>query len=280
MTADIKDQTAVAEPLLQALAPRLKQRGLVQSFDRAKVLSRMPTPGSGSDEGCRYEVDLAAKHLAYFINDKQSDWCEVELVATWLGTEGTLLWGWRNPSVPPACAESVRRVAEQHPELGALAKLQLFAVDFDTAWCIADWIGGEAGYLACFPAVKDDATAFLATRIRVGPGLAFTNPANVWCSGCGRTPKQAKHLFAGKHGHICEHCVDVLRVIIDSNREEGRELPPDLDVEEEQPFMPPCMMTGKYVPRLFLPYTAVSYTAAMELIATLDREKPAPMPAG
>jgi hypothetical protein len=251
--------------LLQALIEELERSDPGASLTRGHLLARVRPPGA-LEQGETYEVDLARARLVHSLGGKPITFARAQLIGTFVPSEGTWMWGFANDSVAEQGIEDIRDAVRAEPRLAALAAEKVVSADERQCEMLAQWIAVKAGYFAAYPARVDDreTVAYLALRLRLADDDAQQNERDLWCSGCGLARSQVKVLVRGVAGSICDTCAELAREIRDDQ---------DADEDLERPtheFMPACIMTGRCIPRLYLPYVAVSWAALTRIWQVLD----------
>jgi ClpX C4-type zinc finger len=250
---------------LQALIETLERSDPGVSLTRGHLLARVRPPGA-LEQGETYEVDLASARLVHTLGGKPITFARAQLVGTFVPSEASWMWGFANDSVAEEGFKDIRDAVRAEPRLAALAAEKVLPADERQSEALAQWIAVKAGYFAAYPAQVDDreTIAYLALRLRLAEDDPQKDERDLWCSGCGLARSQVEVLVRGVAGSICETCASL-----------AREIREDQDADEDlerptQEFMPACIMTGRCIPRLYLPYVAVSWAALIKIWEVLD----------
>lgn len=228
------------------------------------LFARVPPP-ENLEPGDAWQVDLAAGTFVHTRDGDPVTLADAQLVAT-RGTDDTWLWPWHNPSVDPRGYAAIQAGISRVPHTAALRELDRFYVSDEDASRLAHWIAAKCGFFAAYPATSNGTTAWLALRPRVTAERTDGDPHTMWCSGCGRAHHTVSVLVRGRLGAICEHCIKLaLRA------RESTELPEDLDDDYVDSELVPCLLSGEYYPRLFLPYNALAWNT-LDTLADILRK--------
>jgi hypothetical protein len=241
-----------AQAELRAIRAELSSNARLRGRQRHLFARVAPPENLEPDEAWR--VDLAAREFVHTRGGEPITLADAQLIAT-RGTDGTWLWAWRNPSVDSGAYAKLESRVSDVEHTAALLELDRFSVSDDDAATLAQWLAVKCGYFAAYPGASSGVTAWLALDPRVTQERTDGDPLTMWCSGCGRARHTVACLIKGNLGSICEHCVKLALHV----RQETQ-LPDDLDEEGVATEMPPCLLSGQFYPRLFLPYTAIAWT--------------------
>lgn len=235
------------------------------------LYARLPPPDA-LREGETYDVDLTEPLLVHARDGQPVTWARPQVVGTW--SDGTFLWGWRNPSLAATGWGALREALSKDPELAPILELDAFPIDAAKAARIALALAARAGFATVYPATKGSTLIHLAVRPTLSPPGATEDDAgapelrSAWCSGCGAARHEVRVLLAGLSGSICDGCTrDLVDVLAESSvRDE------DPEAEPVHEAMPPCILTGRKTPRIFLAYAAVSAGAIARLEEVLREQ--------
>lgn len=228
---------------------------------RSRLLSRMlvaaERPANES-----YRLILPESRIEYVIGDTITTWGEVLLLGTHSIAAPTWRWGWEDSRIPESSRQKLRTIYDASGgKAEAALREALASGDGNGLHDLCDYLSEAAGFLAAFPAETEHSTTWVAVNPSLRPDWPSDSPNNTWCDTCGVASVHARQLFRGALGSVCDACIHLALDVIDAG---GK--PADLE-EEVHPTMPPCILRGDFVPRIMTTYSAISYSAALQVAA-------------
>jgi hypothetical protein len=241
------------------LDPKLQQAmgpSWSRAHKRSRLLSRMlvaaDRPANES-----YQVDLEKGQIEYAIDGSTTTWGTAMLIGTHSHVNGTWMWGFNNPSVSAENSRAMHELYSLDPAIHDSAIHHAIGSDSSLLHDLCDYYSEKAGFLAAFPAEQEKVTAWLAVTPSLRPDWSTDSEGNVWCDTCGIPSINAKQIFNGALGRVCDGCINLaLDALGDSATDVDR---------VEFPDLPPCILSGEHTVRLMTAYSAISYYAALQI---------------
>jgi hypothetical protein len=229
---------------------------------RSRLLSRMlVTAERPANES--YAVFLPEGRIEYAIDGATTTWGEILPLGTHSHRERSWRWGFDDPTSPDESRRRLRAVYDAQAERFDAAAQEALHSGPRAFHDLCDYLSEASGFLAAFPAERETETVWFAVNPTLRPDWPASSPNNTWCDTCGVPAVNARKLFRGALGSVCDAC---MRLVLDVLKE--REKPEDLDLEREvHPTLPPCILRGDFVERMMTTYTAISYSAALQVSA-------------
>jgi hypothetical protein len=202
------DHTRQAERLFAGLGAEFARAKPALDRARSKLFALTGPRGEG------YQVDLGKTLFEVIVAGRAIASGPLQVIGTYLQTEGTWLWSWENPSIPKQAWADMAKFARERPELEGIRQCVKFAATEEFCEPLAQWMATTAGWTGAYPGEYNQALVYLAVR----PSLHDTDGKpckELWCSMCGRRSSEVLKLIVADEGAagICSVCAGTLQEI-------------------------------------------------------------------